>query len=199
MKPSRGTCACGDAALALTELGGSEDHALIQIIEDRYAIAQLVRSGQPLASDEVAALKGYVGPEILPSLRRFIASDDYAGLRAFVRTDEFLDATVYSMAMASVGHNEALISRGMGKGIADFLFDPSQITDLLYLSAINGVILRRGFELAAEVAERKKLKLSAVWGDASYKSGMETFISSLAALASGNRTEGVKALAARIR
>jgi hypothetical protein len=187
-----------DAALALTELGGSEDHALITIVQDRYTITATLRAGQSLASDAIEALNGYVGPELLPKLRGFIAANDYSGLRAFVRTQDFLDATVFSLALASVGHNEAVISGIVGSGISDFLFDPSQITDLLYLSAINGVILRRGFEIAADVAERKKLKLSAVWSDKTYQSEIQMFVSGLISRASANRTEGIVALAAMI-
>lgn len=185
------------ADAALTEIGGEADHRLISIVQDRYTLVERLRAGQSPVSNDIDALNGYVGGDPKPALRVFIAADDRAGLRGYVRTQDFLDSTVFTILVTAVGINDARLSGRIGH-VSDFLLDPSQITDLAYLAALNGVILRKAFELAADVSQRTGTPLAGIWGHADFQREIQAFISRLVGLASQNRRRGIVALAATI-
>lgn len=187
-----------DVALALNELGHENDHRVISIVEDRYKITEMLRAGQAPLDEHIECMRGYVGGDPKPRLRRLIVGDNRSELRSFVGTRDFLDSTVYTMLVTLLSTDELRRTGGMGHHVSEFLFDPSQVTDIAYLAAINGVILRKAFELAADIADRRHMSLSAVWGDADYQSEIRAFILRLIALASHNRTEGAVALASMI-
>lgn len=185
------------ADTALTEVGGEADHRLISIVQDRYMIVERLRAGQSPVSNDIDALNGYVGGDPKRALRAFIAADDRTGLRGYVRTRDFLDSTVFTVLVTAVGVNEARLSGRIGSA-SDFLLDPSQITDLAYLAALNGVILRKAFELAADISQRTGTPLTGIWGHADFQREIQAFISRLVGLASHNRRQGIVALAATI-
>ncbi|MFL6711678.1 MAG: DUF4157 domain-containing protein [Sulfurifustis sp.] len=179
----------------ITEVGN--DHDFIPVMEDRVTIVALLRAGQSPVNDEVHALNGFAGGAPRPALTRLIAANDHAGLRSFVQTQDFLDATVYTMLVTPVSGIAARVAGTFGH-ISDTLMDPAQITDLAYLAAINGVILRKAFELAADVAARTRTPLASVWSHADFQRDVRAFILRYIGLASQNRSQGAVALAATI-
>lgn len=185
------------ADTALTEVGGSSDHNLISVIQDRYTIVALLRGGQSPVANEVHALEGFVGGDPKPALARFIANNDQAGLRAYVQTQDFLDSTVYTLLVTPISGLAGRLSGSLGH-VSDFLLDPSQITDLAYLAAINGVILRKAFEIAADVSARTRTPLASIWNNATYQTEIRSFIARFIGLASQNRAQGAAALAATV-
>lgn len=187
-----------DAALALNELGGESDHRLISIVQDRYVITEMLRAGQAPISDGIECLHGYVGGDPKPSLRTSISSDDRAELRRFVGTQDFLESVVYTSSVTLIGGERLRRASEMGHTPAEYMFDPSQITELTYLAAINAVILRKAFQLAADFADRTNTPLSNVWANADYQREIRVLISQLVALASRDRRRGVLELEAML-
>jgi hypothetical protein len=185
----------------ITESGASgsgNDHFLIEIVEDRYTIIEALRTGRSLLDEKIHALEGYIGPEQQPLIEGLFKANDVAGLRAHIRRDDFLDSLAFANIMRAVGINQLAISGELERSIKDMLLDPAQVNDLLYLSAINAVIIRKAFALAADIAERKNLALSAVWTDKTFIREIGSFIAALISKASGNRREGIVALSADI-
>ncbi len=184
------------ADTALAELG--DDHHLIQVVEERYIIVAQLLAGQPPLHDRISALGAGIRSHLGSALKSLISADDPGRLRAFVGSQDFLDATVFGLLMPPVGNLEDRV--GGKSSMAGFLMDPSQITDLGYLAAINGVLLRRAFELAADLAERKpRTPLDRVWSHPDYQKEIRVFIGRFIGLASQNRQDGATALAATIR
>ena len=54
--------------------------------------------------------------------------------------------------VGAVSGNQVRIAGTIGS-VSNYLNDSSPITDMAYLAAINGVILRKAFEIAADIAE----------------------------------------------
>jgi hypothetical protein len=188
-----------DAFITESGAGGwGNDHYLIEIVEDRYTIIEALRTGRSLLDEKIHALEGYIGPEQQPLIQGFFITNDIAGLRAHIGRDDFLDSLAFANIMRAVGTNQLAIAGELERSIKDMLFDPAQVTDLLYLSAINAVIIRKAFALAADIAERKNLTLSGVWTDKTYIREIGAFIAGLIAKAAGNRREGIVALSAHI-
>ncbi len=181
------------ADAAITEVGGSADHDLIGLVEDRYQIIETIRAGLPLVGSGIHALTGYVGPELEPALKKLIDKNDAAGLKTYVGRRDFLDSIVYSQLLGHLSGTPFFV-----KTPSRFAFDPAQITDLAYLAAVNGVILRKAFETAADVSTRKGISLSAVWGNTAYQTEVLGFIKRFMALVQSNKTAGAAALAATI-
>jgi len=186
------------ADTALTEVGGSADHELIAVVQDRYAIVALLYAGRAPIDNRIVALGAGAGSHLGSRLENMLKADDRAGVRSFVGGQNFLEATVFGVLVGPVAGNADRASGKLGK-LSDYMMDASQIGDLAYLAAINGLILRKAFELAADMAERKKTSLAAVWSDADYQKEIRAFISRFIGLASQNRKDGAAALAATIR
>jgi hypothetical protein len=184
------------ADAALTEVGDVYDHDLISIVEERYRIVETIRAGQPPIVGDIHALEAFVGSDPLPSLKTYLAANDSAGLKSYVARQDFLDSLVYTMLVSPVSATAGHL--GKGGNVADFLFDPAQITDLGYLAAINAVLIRKALEVGADVASRTKTPLAGVWSRADYQAEIGKFISQYIALAAKNRTAGAAALAAVI-
>jgi hypothetical protein len=183
---------------AITEIGGNADHELIAVVQDRYIIVALLFAGQPPIADRIAALGAGVTSHVGNRLENMIKADDRAGMRSFVGGASFLEATVFNLLVGPVAGNADKASGKLGK-LSDYMMDASQIGDLAYLAAINGLILRKAFDLAVEVANREKIPLAQVWSRADYKKEIRAFILGFIGLASQNRKDGAAALAATIK
>src|SRR6266568_3979433 len=174
------------ADAALSEIGEGADHELIAVVEERYHIVQLILAGQPPMADDIHAMYGFAGTDPKPALKGYLAANDAAGLKSYVRGQDFIDSLVYTMLVTPVTTNE--MNLGKGGSVKDFLFDPAQITDLAYLAAINAVIIRKAFEIAADVASRTKTPFASVWSRSDYQAEIGAFLSKFIALAGSNRT-----------
>lgn len=82
--------------------------------------------------------------------------------------------------------------------VSNYLNDSSPITDMAYLAAINGVILRKAFKIAADIADSTGTSLAGVRSHADYQTRMQATLARLIALAAHHRREGIVALAASI-
>jgi len=178
---------------ALTEEAGVEDHDLIDLMEDRFRIVEMIRTGVSPVSDDIDLLNGYVGSDHKPTLNTYIAANNTSGLASYVKRQDFLESMVYTTLVSTVSTNAAYL--GPKGDIKHFLFDPAQVNDMAYLAAVNGVLLRKAFETAAAVAKRTGTPLVSVWSHADYQAEMNTFLSKYIALAASNRTAGAAALA----
>jgi len=186
------------ADAAITEIGGNADHQLIAVVQDRYIIVALLHAGQPPIADRIAALGAGVTSHLGDRLENMLKADDRAGVRSLVGGANFLEATVFNLLVGPVAGNADKASGKMGK-LSEYMMDASQIGDMAYLAAINGLILRKAFQLAADTADREKVALGRVWGRADYQKEIRAFISSFIGLASQNRKDGAAALAATIK
>ncbi|HKQ30196.1 MAG TPA: DUF4157 domain-containing protein, partial [Burkholderiales bacterium] len=179
--------------------GGGADHALIQVVEERYHIVEVLRLGVPLLDEKINMMDGWVGQDYKPDLRNFIQTNDTAGLRTLVRQADFIENLVFTKMSPTLSSNENAMAGKAGSKRSNTMFDPSQVTDLVYLSAINAIIIQKSYVLAAEIADRKKVTLSEVWADTTYKREMQMFIDGLISLAAGNRDEGILARVAHAK
>jgi hypothetical protein len=143
-------------------------------------------------------LNGYVGGDPKPSLRNSINQDDRAGLRRFSGTQDFLESVVHTSLVSLISSDRLRREGEMGHTPAEFLFDPSQVTELAYLAAINAVILRKAFQLAADFADRTSTPLANVWANADYQREIRALILRLVGLASHDRRRGILELAATL-
>jgi hypothetical protein len=177
--------------------GGGNDHPLIGLIQDRYTITETLRTGGSLLDENIDALDGWVNKDHKPELRDYIRTNDMGGLLKHVREPQFTDDLTYTAMIGPMGHNDFVLAQkpGTGASTADHMFDPSQINDMLYMCAINAVIIKRALELAALYADEHGIALSKVFSDAGYLREIGDFMDKFIALAAANRDEGVKSLA----
>jgi hypothetical protein len=177
--------------------GGGNDHPLIGIIQDRYVIAETLRTGGSLLDENIEALDGWVGRDHKPDLRNFIQGNDIQGMLKRVRQADFMEDLTFTKAVDPLGTNQAALSQRPGTSRTHMIFDPSQSTDMVYLCAVNAMIIKRALELAALYADEHGIALSKVFGDPGYIREIGAFMDKFIVLASKNRDEGVGALALR--